>query len=619
MAVNLSPVGGVAAQFFDNNGVPLAGGKLYTYAAGTTTPATAYTSSQGSTAWSNPIILNSAGRVSGSGEIWITDGILYKFVLETSTGVLIATYDNISGINSNFVAFINQQEIVTATAGQTVFNLGISYQPATNSLSVFVDGVNQYGPGAQYAYTETDSDTVTFTSGLHVGAEVKFTTSQLQGGGAVDASQVSYDPPFTGSVVTNVEAKLAQIVSVLDFGADPTGVALCNTALDAAKAACNTVYFPPGTYRIENYNLQDLRLVGAGGDGPNYGAFTTIIEGSGDIFVDANNFSMRNLAIRNTASGTLGKLIQVKDIDTGIGPIISCQFLRAAYHIYSQSALHTIVGAAIQQCLFREATVYSRYYDNQGLFQYSEIDCYTQANARGLFIKSTSTALIAASVFEFHEEGAVYVVNTTIFSDVIRGLKFQNIHFENNGTVTPSPDVTLNITLSLAKVEFDNCGFYASTLAGNVDCTGSVDLRIFEHNCQDVSYVSSVGTKVTIVNPNIIGSNDGVYTVGQSIKSLAAPFISDKGFIAEGSIYSTISGTVTQTTVPIPPALNAAMVLVRDQTTSGVAILMMTDTVVTVVSSTLTSISFSISGGFLAAETTGGASSRNLAFNYIQT
>lgn len=257
MAVNLSPVGGVAAQFFDNNGVPLAGGKLYTYAAGTTTPATAYTSSQGFTAWSNPIILNSAGRVSGSGEIWLTDGAIYKFVLETSTGVLIATYDNITGINSNAVAYTNQQEIVAATAGQTVFNLGINYQPGTNSLSVFVDGVNQYGPGAQYAYTETDGNTVTFTSGLHVGAEVKFTTTQQQGAGAVDASQVSYDPPFTGSVATNVEVKLAQTVSVMDFGAVGDGVVDDTAAIQAAINAINTagggtVFFPDPSvaYRI---------------------------------------------------------------------------------------------------------------------------------------------------------------------------------------------------------------------------------------------------------------------------------------------------------------------------------------------------------------------------------
>jgi hypothetical protein len=276
MAVNLSPVGGVAAQFFTNTGAVLTGGKLYTYAAGTTTPAATFTSSGGGTAWTNPIVLDAAGRVSGSGEIWLTDGINYKFVLKDSNDVLIATYDNISGINSNFVAYTNNQQIVTATAGQTVFNLSISYQPGTNSLSVFVDGVNQYGPGAPYAYTETDSDTVTFTNGLHVGALVKFTTTQQQGAGAVNASQVTYNPAGTGAVATNVQTKERQIISVFDFftAAQIADVNSCTASIDT-RAAINaaieyaytfvvtqvvfdeygwqsrggaTIYFPPGKY-----------------------------------------------------------------------------------------------------------------------------------------------------------------------------------------------------------------------------------------------------------------------------------------------------------------------------------------------------------------------------------
>lgn len=252
MAVNLSPVGGVAAQFFTNSGAVLTGGKLYTYAAGTTTPAATYTNSSGSTAQPNPIVLDAAGRVPNSGEIWLTDGINYKFVLKDANDVLIATYDNVSGINSNFIAFTNSQEIFTATSGQTVFTLANAYQPGTNSLSVFVDGVNQYGPGAQYAYVETDSTTVTFNVGLHVGAEVKFTTTQQQGAGAVDASQVTYDPPFTGSVVTNVEAKLAQTVSVKDFGAVGDGVTDDTAALQTAvnQSSGKTLFLPSGTYVI---------------------------------------------------------------------------------------------------------------------------------------------------------------------------------------------------------------------------------------------------------------------------------------------------------------------------------------------------------------------------------
>jgi hypothetical protein len=93
MAVFLSPVGGAASQFFNNDGTVLAGGKIYTYAAGTSTPKTTYTTSAGSIAHANPIVLDSAGRVPG-GEIWLTSGN-YKFSVFTSASVLIGTYDNI--------------------------------------------------------------------------------------------------------------------------------------------------------------------------------------------------------------------------------------------------------------------------------------------------------------------------------------------------------------------------------------------------------------------------------------------------------------------------------------------------------------------------------------------
>jgi hypothetical protein len=281
MAVNLSPVGGVAAQFFDNAGNVLTGGKLFTYSAGTTTPQIAYTTSLGNIAWSNPIILDAAGRVSGSGEIWLTDTLQYKFILRDSNDVLIATYDNVTGINSNFVNFTNAQEIQTATANQTVFNLTTTtYSPGTNSLSVFVDGVNQYGPGAQYAYLETDSDTVTFVNGLHVGALVKFTTSQINSSSSGDASQIAFtgfkgqvgsvqdladndgsnwigfEQAGTGAVAVSAQDKMREIVSVTDFGADPTGAtdstAQIQAAWDSIKSANGSLFFPAGTYRCDD-------------------------------------------------------------------------------------------------------------------------------------------------------------------------------------------------------------------------------------------------------------------------------------------------------------------------------------------------------------------------------
>lgn len=97
MTVNLSMLAGAGAQFFDNNGIPLAGGLVYTYAAGTNTPQAAYTTSAGSIAHANPIVLDSAGRTPSGGEIWLTQGQSYKFVTKTSVGVTLGTYDNIVG------------------------------------------------------------------------------------------------------------------------------------------------------------------------------------------------------------------------------------------------------------------------------------------------------------------------------------------------------------------------------------------------------------------------------------------------------------------------------------------------------------------------------------------
>jgi hypothetical protein len=247
MAVNLSPLGGAGAQFFSNNGVPLAGGLLYTYLAGTSTPATAYTSSNGITALSNPIILDAAGRVP-TGEIWLTDGISYKFVLKDATDALIATWDNLSGINSNFIAYTAQEETATATAGQTVFNTTITYIPGTNNLAVFVNGSNQI---VSVNYTETDENTVTFLTGLNVGDVVKFSTASPVATNATSAANVSYTPAGASAVVTNVQAKLRETVSVKDFGAVGDGTTNDTTAFQNAVAAHQgNIYVPKGTYLI---------------------------------------------------------------------------------------------------------------------------------------------------------------------------------------------------------------------------------------------------------------------------------------------------------------------------------------------------------------------------------
>jgi hypothetical protein len=97
MSVSLSIVAGAAWQFFDDGGLPLRGGLIYTYEAGTTTPLVTYTDSAGAIANANPIQLDSSGRTPA--EVWLNDGVFYKFVVESADSELIGTYDNLYGVS----------------------------------------------------------------------------------------------------------------------------------------------------------------------------------------------------------------------------------------------------------------------------------------------------------------------------------------------------------------------------------------------------------------------------------------------------------------------------------------------------------------------------------------
>jgi len=93
--VNLSPLfNGVTS--FNALGQILSGGLLYTYQAGSSTPLVTYTTSNGTIANANPIVLGTDGKLPN--ELWLQYGYSYKFVLQDANSTSVATYDNISGI-----------------------------------------------------------------------------------------------------------------------------------------------------------------------------------------------------------------------------------------------------------------------------------------------------------------------------------------------------------------------------------------------------------------------------------------------------------------------------------------------------------------------------------------
>jgi hypothetical protein len=83
-------------QYVDDHGNPLANGSLWTYKSGTSTPQVTYSSASGA-ANSNPVILDA----NGSADVWIDQGLAYKYVLRDTQGAIVYTVDNINSQGSN--------------------------------------------------------------------------------------------------------------------------------------------------------------------------------------------------------------------------------------------------------------------------------------------------------------------------------------------------------------------------------------------------------------------------------------------------------------------------------------------------------------------------------------
>lgn len=145
MTVYLSSFAGAGAQLLTNDGEILSGGKIYTYAAGTTTPTTTYTSDAGTSTNSNPIILDSAGRLPE--DMWLSQGVKYRFVVADADDVVIRTYDDIPGINDFSTGSVPWANITGTPT--TIAGYGI-----TNGLTTTVAAAT-YAPIASPTFTGT--------------------------------------------------------------------------------------------------------------------------------------------------------------------------------------------------------------------------------------------------------------------------------------------------------------------------------------------------------------------------------------------------------------------------------------------------------------------------------
>lgn len=137
-------------SFQDNDGNPLAGGLIYTYAAGTTTPKATYTDSTGLVSMSNPIVLDSSGR-----SVWWLIGS-YKYVVKDSLGNTIRTTDNVTSFSTLADEADAFFQSFSGTGSQTAFTLSTGQGTDSKGLMIFVNkGLQQTVTNGSFT-TDTD-------------------------------------------------------------------------------------------------------------------------------------------------------------------------------------------------------------------------------------------------------------------------------------------------------------------------------------------------------------------------------------------------------------------------------------------------------------------------------
>ena len=179
MANFLAPI--INGQQFDANGDPLSGGEIFVYLAGSSTPATTYTTQAGGVANTFPIDLNTLG-VNEDGEIWLIGGSSYKFVIKDSAGVTLRTIDNVSGINDTAVT----------TDQWLVYQATPTYVSAT-SFTVSGDQTQTFQVGRRLKSTNTGGTIYSTITGS-VYSSPNTTVTVRNDSGTLDSglSQVSY-------------------------------------------------------------------------------------------------------------------------------------------------------------------------------------------------------------------------------------------------------------------------------------------------------------------------------------------------------------------------------------------------------------------------------------------
>lgn len=237
--------------FFSGSGTLLSGGKLYAYAAGTTTPKATYTEIDGATTNANPIVLNARGEVPNG--VFGTTGA-YKLILTDASDATIWTRDNVYGEHDPA-----NLDVSTLTSEW----IASGYTPTRTGNTTFTtpgDSTAVFQVGRRLKCTDASTIYATVTAASYNVIDVLTTVTVATDSGNLSASlsrvdvhalsNKSFIASGTAASARTVQAKLRDFVSAKDFGAAGDGVTDDRANLINALLTQREVYIPAGDLKI---------------------------------------------------------------------------------------------------------------------------------------------------------------------------------------------------------------------------------------------------------------------------------------------------------------------------------------------------------------------------------
>ena len=246
-------------SYTDDNGVPLAGGKLYTYAAGTSTPLATYSDPDGLVPNTNPVILDARGEAT---VFWSSSA--YKVMLTDAADTPVWTQDK-----------MYTRGLVTATGAVTARSLEDHLATLPDSKITATGAVTPRYLADHFATLPDTKITA---------------TGSTTGRGLADRAR--------------------DVVSLKDFGAVGDGVANDTTAVQAAlDSGATYIHAAAGTYKVGDLTADQRGLV-LYGDGIDATVFD--YSGSGNVFtLAASQMKFRDFTV--DGNGTTGSIFQTSE------------------------------------------------------------------------------------------------------------------------------------------------------------------------------------------------------------------------------------------------------------------------------------------------------------------